>query len=152
MSYIHVTMLGQQYARASARQGWGEAAAVAVLLGLEPIAADSRFARHVTRDGVNWDDVLADQSWSAAERFMIATAAGIWRGRGNSVDIAQAGYLDDRFLGPWLAMISAMLLGRVPVGPGAPAVLHVPAAEAVAALASWCADHGLTFAAQRGEA
>lgn len=115
MSQADVAYLRQEYARQSAGQPWGEAAAVAVLLGFEPVAADERLARHVSRDGVRWDALLADRTWSSGERFLIATGAGLWNGRRrDQVGIAQIVFLDDTFFTAWLAMIAAACTGRVP--------------------------------------
>ena len=93
---------------------WGEAAAVAVLLGFEPVAADKRFAAHVDRDGINWDAVLADETWSTGERFLIATAAGLWSGRPHGADVCRSAFLDDDFYEVWLAMVTASRTGKVP--------------------------------------
>jgi hypothetical protein len=109
-----VAALRQEYIRKSGRSRWGEAAAVAVLLGFEPIAADPRFARHVRREGIDWDRLLGVRSWSPAERFLIATAAGLWKGSRTDVDISRVAYLDDDFLATWTAMIQAALHGHVP--------------------------------------
>lgn len=114
MSQADVAYLRQEYIRQSTGEPWGEAAAVAVLLGFEPVAADKRLARHVARDGVRWDALLADRTWSAGERFLIATAAGLWNGRLTQVGISQVAFLDDAFFTTWLAMIAAACTGRVP--------------------------------------
>jgi hypothetical protein len=52
--------LRAKYVTACTIEPWGEAAAVAVLLGFGPIAARPEFARHVTMGGVGWDKVLAE--------------------------------------------------------------------------------------------
>jgi hypothetical protein len=109
----NVAALRRKYLEASARDRWGEAAAVAVLLGFEPIAADPRFARHVARDGINWDALLAE-SWSSTEQLLIGTAAGIWSGSRTMVDISRVTRLGDEFFGAWTAMITAMDTGHVP--------------------------------------
>jgi hypothetical protein len=109
----NVAALRHKYVLATSRDRWGEAAAVAVLLGFEPIAADPRFARHVTRDGIAWDALLAE-SWSSTEQFFIGTAAGIWSGSRTLVDISRITRLGDEFFGAWTAMITAMDTGRVP--------------------------------------
>jgi hypothetical protein len=114
MSKADVAALRREYILGTAREPWGEAAAVAVLLGFEPVAADKRFAAHARRDGVGWDAVLADETWSSGERFLIATAAGAWNGRRTMVDISRVAWLDDRFLQTWLAIIQARIDGRVP--------------------------------------
>ena len=51
MSQADIAFLRQEYIRQSTAQRWGEAAAVAVLLGFEPIAGDDRLARHASRGG-----------------------------------------------------------------------------------------------------
>ena len=106
-NYIHVTQI----------EPWGEAAAVAVLLGFEQVAADKRFYAHVDPDGVDFDAVLADKTWSSGERFLIATAAGAWHGRRTLIDISRVAWLDDTFLTAWLAIIHARINGRVPDWP-----------------------------------
>jgi hypothetical protein len=61
VSSADVTALRAWYAQACAEVPWGEAAAVAVLLGYEPIASRPEFARHVPRGGsIHWDKVLAE--------------------------------------------------------------------------------------------
>lgn len=98
---------------------WGEAAAAAVLLAFPAIAADARFTENVPLSGVDWEEVLADSTWSSAERFLIATAAALWLGRGRvTVDVAQVAWLDDRFFRVWHDMITAACTGRIPGQPG----------------------------------
>jgi hypothetical protein len=121
VSRADVAALRQQYVTGTRREPWGEAAAVAVLLGFEPVAADKRFAMHVRRDGVDWDAVLADETWSSGERFLIATAAGAWSGSRTLIDISRVAWLDGRFLRAWLAIIHARINGRVPDSTGTPA-------------------------------
>jgi hypothetical protein len=111
-----VETLREQLTRESSRNRWGEAAAVAVLLGFRPVAADERLVRHAARDGIDWDAVLADRSWSPSERFLIATAAGLWSGRRTMADISRVPFLDDAFLRAWQDMITAALTGHVPGG------------------------------------
>jgi hypothetical protein len=117
MSQADVAFLHQQYIRQSSGQGWGEAAAVAVLLGFKPIAGDDRLARHADRDGVEWEAVLADKTWSSTERLLIATAAGAWSGQRTMVDISRVAYLDDNFLRTWMDIIRARTQGHVPGRP-----------------------------------
>jgi hypothetical protein len=112
----NVAALRQEYVRATSRERWGEAAAVAVLLGFEPIAGHRRFARHVSHDGIDWDDLLTREKWTPSERLLIGTAAGLWRGRRTDVDISQVAYLDDDFLATWLAIIRAGTTGHVTDG------------------------------------
>ena len=114
MSAADVAALRAEYAAACARQRWGEAAAVAVLLGFRPIAAHRGFYPHVSAGGVNWDTVLA-VPWSSAERFLVETAAALWRGQGTA-EISQVAFIDDSFFAAWLAMITAARSGRVPGG------------------------------------
>ena len=114
MSHADIAFLRQDYISRSTRQPWGEAAAVAVLLGFEPIASDDRLARHAGRDGIEWDAVLADKTWSPGERFLIGTAAGAWSGRRTMIDISRVAYLDDAFLTTWMDIIRARTNGRVP--------------------------------------
>jgi hypothetical protein len=114
MSQADVAHLRQEYIRQTTGQPWGEAAAVAVLLGFEPVAGDNRLARHAGRDGIDWDAVLADKTWSTGERFLIATAAGAWSGRRTQVDISRVAYLDDDFFSTWIDIIFACRHGHVP--------------------------------------
>jgi hypothetical protein len=88
-----------------------------VLLRFGPIAADERLARHVDLGGVDWDAVLADRSWSPAERFLLATAAGLWTGRRTHADISRVAFLDDVFFAAWQDMVTAARTGRVPGDP-----------------------------------
>jgi hypothetical protein len=152
VSRADVAALRQEYARATANQAWGEAAAVAVLLGFEPIAGHDRFTVHVTRSGVNWDALLAEHAWSSAERFLIGTAAGLWLGRGTQVDIGQVAFLSDDFLAAWLAMVTSAVQGHVPASSGGCVVIfHMPTEALAAELASWCAERDLGFTALPGE-
>jgi len=129
VSRADVAALRQEYVDVTQIEPWGEAAAVAVLLGFEPVADDRRFAAHVDRDGINWDAVLADETWSAGERFLIATAAGAWNGRRTLIDISRVAWLDDRFLQSWLAIIHARIDGRVPDQDGTPGLDEAQAGE-----------------------
>jgi hypothetical protein len=151
VSHADVEKLRQHYIAKSDNERWGEAAAVAVLLGFPPVAGDDRFANRVTAAGVEWDDVLADKTWSPAERFLIRTACGIWGGWAE-IDIARVAYLSDPFLATWLAMVSAGIEGRVPARAGGSFLIHAPAPEAGAALARWCAGQlGLTVTELPGQ-
>lgn len=114
MSRADVAGLRDRYVRLASQDSWGEAAAVAVLLGFGPIADDDRFAGHVEPGGVYWDRIMADKTWSPSERFLIATAAGLWSGSRTMADISRVVKLDGRFLQTWLEMISAACGGRVP--------------------------------------
>lgn len=76
MAEADVMTLRAEYTAACAKERWGEAAAVAVLLGFGPVAGHPRFARYAGRSGINWPEALRDRSWSEGERFLIATAAG----------------------------------------------------------------------------
>ena len=114
MADVDVKALRAKYITACALEPWGEAAAVAVLLGFEPIASRREFARHVTRSGVGWDKVLAESVWPASERFMIATAAGLWTSRAHGADVCRVPFLDGEFYAVWLAMVTASLTGKVP--------------------------------------
>lgn len=116
MSRADVAALREQYIRQTSREPWGEAAAVVVLLGFDPIVQDDRFAKHVSPCGVDWDSVMADKTWSPTERFLIATATGLWSGRRTMADISRVTRLDGRFLRTWLEMISAAVDGRAPGG------------------------------------
>ncbi len=120
MSHADVAALRREYILGTAREPWGEAAAVAMLLGFEPVAADKRFAVHARRGGIDWDAVLADETWSSGERFLIATAAGAWNGRRTLIDISRIAWLDDRFLQAWLGIIHARIDGRVPADADSP--------------------------------
>ncbi|MGH3299156.1 MAG: hypothetical protein ACRDP7_45940 [Trebonia sp.] len=111
-----VAALRQEYIHVTQIEPWGEAAAVAVLLGFDRVAADKRFYAHVDRDGVDWDAVLADETWSTGEQFLIATAAGSWNGRLTLIDISRVAWLDDRFLQTWFDIVHARINGRVPDG------------------------------------
>lgn len=112
MSRADVIALREEYRRACAREPWGEAAAVAVLLGCERLACDDRLARHAGKDGVRWEAVLAEGTWSPTERFVLATAAGLWTGRRTEVDISRLGFLDDGFYALGQAILTAA--GRMP--------------------------------------
>ena len=114
MSAADVAALRAEYAAACARQRWGEAAAVAVLLGFRPVAGHRGFSPHVSAGGVDWDTVLA-VPWSSAERFLVETAAALWRGRGTA-EISRVAFVDDSFFAAWQAMITAARSGRVPDG------------------------------------
>lgn len=116
MSRDDVAEYRRYYLQRTAAQPWGEAAAVAVLLGFGPIADDNRFAAHVDREGVDWDAVLADKSWTASEHFLIATAASAWHGRRTLIDISRVAWLDDDFLQAWLAIVHARIDGYVRQG------------------------------------
>jgi hypothetical protein len=120
VSRADVIALREEYRRACAREPWGEAAAAAVLLGCERLAGDDRLARHASKDGVHWDAVLADSTWSPTEHFLLTTAAGLWTGRRTEVDISRLGYLDDGFYALWQAILTAARTGRIPEarGPG----------------------------------
>jgi hypothetical protein len=109
-----VEALRERLARESSRNRWGEAAAVAVLLGFEPIAGQARLTVHADADGIDWEAVLADETWSPSERFLIGTAAGLWSGRRTMIDISRVPFLDDAFLQTWQDMITAALTGHVP--------------------------------------
>jgi hypothetical protein len=114
VSRADVNALREEYRRASAREPRGEAAAVAVLLGCERLACDDRLARHAGKDGVRWDAVLAESTWSPTERFLLATAAGLWTGRRAEAGISRLGFLDDGFYAVWQAMVTAARTGRIP--------------------------------------
>jgi hypothetical protein len=114
MSAADVAALRAEYAAACARQRWGEAAAVAVLLGFGPVAGHQGFSRHVSAAGADWDEILAGP-WSSGERFLIETAAALWRGWGTA-DISRVAFIDDTFFTAWLAMITAARSGRLPQG------------------------------------
>lgn len=92
---------------------WGEAAAVAVLLDFEPIAGDERFGQYVNRSGVDWASVL-DENWSTGERFLIASAAGLWTGTAHGADVSAMSRLSDDFHRVWQAMITAARTGETP--------------------------------------
>ena len=113
MTAADVTALRAKYTAACALEPWGEAAAVAVLLGHEPIASRPEFARHVTMSGVNWAKVLAEAAWWPEARFLIATAAGLWTGRRQLADISRIPFLDDGELATWQAMVTARMTGKV---------------------------------------
>jgi hypothetical protein len=93
--------------------GSGEHAALAVLLGHEPVAAAPKFCRHASTRGIDWDAVLAE-TWSPAERLLVATAAGLWSGRRTPVDISRAAFLDDGQFAVWQAMLTAHRTGQAP--------------------------------------
>jgi hypothetical protein len=116
MSRADVAALRQEYLQACSREGWGKAAAVAVLLGNERFAGDDRLCRHASKNGVDWDQVLAEGTWSSSEYFILATAAGLWTGRRTQIDISYVGYLDNNFYALWQAMLTAARAGRVPEG------------------------------------
>ena len=109
-----VSALRAKYVTACAAQPWGEAAAVAVLLGFGPVASRREFARHVTMGGVNWGKVLGEPAWSSGERFLIVTAAGLWKSSLQLIDISRVPFLDDEFYAAWLAIVTASRTGKVP--------------------------------------
>ena len=117
MSRADVEDLREMYVRQCSADPWGEAAAVAVLLGFGRISGDNRFASHTDRAGVSWGEVLADSTWSPSERFLIASAAALWNGRHGPVDLSRVSWLDDTFWGVWHEMVLAARTGRIP-GPG----------------------------------
>lgn len=117
-----VADLRADYARQCAASPWGEAAAVCVLLGFAPVAGHPRFARYADRRGVDFTAALKDRTWSSGERFLIATAAGLWSGRDPHADISRIPYLDDDFYEAWLAMVTASRTGRAPGDGPLPAV------------------------------
>lgn len=114
MSRADVTTLREKHIREISQEPWGEAAAVAVLLGFERITGDNRFEAHVDQTGVHWDEVLADGTWSPSERFLIASAAALWNGRNGQVDLSRVSWLDDRFWRVWHDMVIAARTGRIP--------------------------------------
>jgi hypothetical protein len=113
MGDADVQALRDDLARQCSANRWGEAAAVVVLLGCREIAWQSRFARHVSRSGVDWTALLAE-NWSEGERFLIATAAGLWTGRAYGADVARVPFLSDGFYEAWLAMVTASRTGKAP--------------------------------------
>jgi hypothetical protein len=109
-----VEALRDDLARSLLGGPWGEAAAVAVLLGFRPIAGHPRFGRYAGPSGINWPEALRDPAWSEGERYLIATAAGLWTGRPCGADVARVPYLSDDFYVIWLAMVTAARTGKVP--------------------------------------
>src|SRR5580704_3765458 len=115
MANADVAALRAKYVAACAVEPWGEAAAVAVLLGFGPIAGRREFARHVPRGGaVHWDKVLAEPAWWPEAKFLIATAAGLWTGQPHGADVCRVPSLDDSEAAVWQAMVTARLTGKVP--------------------------------------
>jgi hypothetical protein len=114
MSAAAVARLRASYRQACSRTRWGEAAAVAVLLGFTPVGGHRLLSAHVSAEGVNWDAVL-DAPWSSGERFLVESAAALWRGRG-TVSLAQAASIDEEFFAAWQAMLTAARSGHVPEG------------------------------------
>lgn len=114
MAEADVTALRAKYETACAASPWGEAAAVAVLLGYEPVASRREFARHVTMGGVHWERVLDEAAWWPEARYLIASAAGLWTGQPHGADVCKAAFLDDDECKVWLAMVTARLTGKVP--------------------------------------
>ncbi|HET9974333.1 MAG TPA: hypothetical protein VFQ68_39290 [Streptosporangiaceae bacterium] len=113
MADDNIAVLREDLARSLAAGRWGEAAAVAVFLGFEPVAGHPRFARYVGPAGVSWPAALKDPTWSEGERFLIATAAGLWTGRPCGADVCRVPFLDDGFYEAWLAMVTAARTGKV---------------------------------------
>lgn len=109
-----IEALREDLARSLVGGPWGEAAAVAVLLGFAPIAAHPRFARYAHQGGVDWAAALKDAAWSEGERFLIATAAGLWGGRPCGADVCRVPFLSHDFYVIWLAMVTAARTGKVP--------------------------------------
>lgn len=118
MSFAAVKALRESYIRQCSQEPWGEAAAVAVLLGFERISRDSRFSSRTDRDGVDWDEILADVTWSPTELFLINSAATLWNSRNGKVDLGRLYSLDGTFWQVWLQMILAAHTGRVHDGAG----------------------------------
>lgn len=116
MSRAEVTALRERCLRMRSRGTWGEGAALAVLLGCSHFAADHRLYRHVSADGVDWDRVLGDRTWSTSERFILGTAAGLWGGRPTLIDISRMAFLDERMHTLWQDMLTAAWTGRLPEG------------------------------------
>jgi hypothetical protein len=114
MTEADVAALRDDLTRQCAASRWGEAAAVAVLLGFEPVARHPRFPRYVDRRGVDWTSALKDKTWSDGERFLIATAGGLWSGRAHGADVCRVPFLSDDFYEAWLAMVTASRTGKVP--------------------------------------
>jgi hypothetical protein len=114
MTNANVEELRDYLARQCAASRWGEAAAVAVLLGFEPVAGHSRFGRYVDRSGVDWPAMLKDRCWSEHQRFLIATAAGLWTGNPHGADVCKVPFMGDGFYEAWLAMVVASRTGKVP--------------------------------------
>jgi hypothetical protein len=113
MADAGVTALRDDLARQCSASRWGEAAAVVVLLSFEPVAGDRRFARHAAKTGIDWTAVLKDKGWSPSERFLIATAAGLWTGRAHGADVYRVPFLGDGYYAVWLAMVTASRTGKV---------------------------------------
>ena len=109
-----VAVLREDLARSLMGGPWGEAAAVVVLLDFKPIAGDCRFARHVSRSGADWRALTGDPTWSTGERFLIATAAGLWSGLAYGADVYRVPFLDDNFYAVWQAMVTASRTGVLP--------------------------------------
>jgi len=114
MAAADVAALRARYVTACGLEPWGEAAAVAVLLGFEPVASRREFARHVGRSGVHWAEARDEPAWSDGERLLIATAAGLWTGRPHGADVCRVTFLDDKFYAVWCAMVTAARTGKVP--------------------------------------
>ena len=114
MADTDIAVLRADLARQCAASRWGEAAAVAVFLGFTPVAGHPRFGRYVGPAGVNWAEALRDRTWSEGERFLIASAAGLWTGRPCGADVCRVPFLDDGFYAAWLAMVTAARTGKVP--------------------------------------
>jgi len=118
VSQSDVKNLREKAVRRCSAGPWGEEAAVAVLLGFDRIAGDRRFWMHVDQAGVDFDPILADDTWSTTERFLIATCACLWNSRHGPVDIGQVYSLDSTFWQVWHDMVTAARTGRVPAGTG----------------------------------
>lgn len=114
MSDADIAALRAKYVTACTLEPWGEAAAVAILLGYGPVAGRPEFARHVGRDGVHWGKVLAEPAWWPEVRFLIATAAGLWTHVPHGADVCGVASLDDAELAVRQAMVTARLTGKVP--------------------------------------
>jgi hypothetical protein len=114
VSRADVQRLREDFDRRLARSKWGEAAAVAVLLRFERISLDSRLAACTDQEGINWDWVLNDGTWSTNERFLLETAANLWNSRNGKVDLGQVYSLDGTFWRVWSDMVIAARSGRIP--------------------------------------
>lgn len=78
---------GHELLQERARGGDYEAAAALVVLESSAFAGDQRAWRHVDTDGIDWEAILDDGTWSSGERRLLELGRALWAGRG-TVDAA----------------------------------------------------------------
>lgn len=89
---------GEHWLTRRALAGDTEAAAAVVILCDPIFARDGRVWAHVDDDiqGIHFDDILGEGTWSSGERVLLQLAANLWSGSGH-VDMAAICGLSDGF-------------------------------------------------------